>query len=106
MVHVPTDREPTHPGQMPLEEFLRPMDVTLRQLADAIHVPCQRINEPGQRPRRITPSTALRLGKFLGTTPGFWLNLQARWDLYRAQRDEEADLAGIQPMAAPGRTEQ
>jgi len=79
------------------------MDVTPRQLADAIHVPCQRINELVNGRRGITPSTALRLGKFFGMTPGFWLNLQARWDLYRAQRDGEADLADIQPMAAAGR---
>ena len=102
MVRVPTDREPTHPGEMLLEEFLRPMDVTQRQLADAIHVPYQRVNELVNGRRGITPSTALRLGKFFGMTPGFWLNLQARWDLYRAQRDEEADLARIQPMADAG----
>ena len=102
MVRVPTDRKPTHPGEMLLEEFLVPMDVTQRQLADAIHVPCQRINELVNGRRSITPSTALRLAKFFGMTPGFWLNLQARWDLYRAQRDEEADLAGIRPMAAAG----
>ena len=104
MVRVPTHREPTHPGQMLLEEFLRPLDVTQRRLADAIHVPCQRINELVNGRRGITPSTALRLGKFFGMTPGFWLNLQARWDLYRAQRDEEADLAAIQPLAAMRRS--
>ena len=103
MARFPTHREPTHPGEMLLEEFLRPMDVTQRQLADAIHMPYQRINELVNGRRGITPSTALRLGKFLGMTPGFWLNLQARWDLYRTQRAEEADLAGIQPMAASRR---
>ncbi len=102
MVRVPTDRKPTHPGEMLLEEFLVPMDVTQRQLADAIHVPCQRINELVNGRRGITPSTALRLARFFGMTPGFWLNLQARWDLYRTQRDEEADLAGIRPMTAAG----
>lgn len=96
----PTHREPTHPGEMLLEEFLRPMDVTQRQLADAIHVPCQRIDELVNGRRGITPGTALRLGKYFGTTPGFWLNLQLRWDLYRARRDEAADLARIQPMGA------
>lgn len=96
MARIPTHGEPTHPGEMLLEEFLLPMD------ADAIHVPYQRINELVNRRRGITPSTALRLGKFFGMTPGFWLNLQARWDLYHAQRAEEADLAGIQPLAAVG----
>ncbi len=102
MARIPTHREPTHPGEMLLEEFLLPMDVTQRQLADAIHVPYQRINELVNRRRGITPGTALRLGRFFGMTAGFWLNLQARWDLYHAQRAEEADLAGIQPLAAVG----
>lgn len=100
MVRVPTDREPTHPGEMLREEFLVPLDVTQRQLADAIHVPYQRINELINGRRGITPSTALRLARFFGVTPGFWLNLQVRWDLYHAQRSEEAELAGIEPMAA------
>ena len=100
MAPVPTRREPTHPGEMLLQEFLRPMDVTQRQLADAIRVPYRRINELVNGRRGITPSTALRLGKLFRMTPGFWLNLQARWDLYRAQRDAEADLARIRPMAA------
>ncbi len=74
---------------MLLEEFLRPMGVTRRQLAEAIDVPCQQVDELVNGRRGITPSTALRLGKFLGTTPGFWLNLQARWD--RRQHDLQPD---------------
>ena len=75
MVRIPTQREPTHPGEMLLEEFLIPMGVTQRQLADAIHVPYQRINELVNGRRGITPSTALRLAKFFGTSPDFWMNL-------------------------------
>lgn len=82
MVRVPTERVPTHPGEMLLEEFLLPMGLTQRELADAIHVPYQRINEIINGRRGMTPSTALRLAKFFGMSASFWLNLQLRWDLY------------------------
>lgn len=99
MVRIPTHRQPTHPGEMLLEEFLIPMGLTQRELADAIHVPYQRINEIINRRRGITPSTALRLAKFFGTSPDFWLNLQLRWDLYQAQAKEKRMLDIIQPHA-------
>lgn len=97
MVRVPIDREPTHPGEMLLEEFLIPMDLTQRDLAKAIHVPYQRINEIINQRRGITPSTALRLAKFFGVSEEFWLSLQLRWDLYRAKHSEEEFLAKIAP---------
>lgn len=97
MVNVPTDREPTHPGEMLREEFLEPMELTQRELADAIHVPYQRVNEIVNGRRGITASTALRLAKFFGTSAAFWMNLQLRWDLYQAERSEERELAEIQP---------
>jgi addiction module HigA family antidote len=83
---------------MLLEEFLTPMGLTQRELADAIHVPYQRINEIINRRRGITPSTALRLAKFFGMTAGFWMNLQLRWDLYQAQKEEGRVLDTIQPF--------
>lgn len=95
MIRVPTDRPPTHPGKMLLEEFLLPMQVTQRELANAIHVPYQRINEIINGRRGITPGTALRLAKFFGLTPDFWMNLQLRWDLYHAQLSEKDALAKI-----------
>lgn len=100
MVRVPTHREPTHPGEMLLEEFLVPLGVTQRVLANAIHVPYQRINELVNGRRGVTPSTALRLARYLGTSPGFWLNLQTRWDLYQTQRTEDEALAAIIPIEA------
>ncbi len=99
MVRIPTDREPTHPGKMLLEEFLVPMNLTQRELADAIRVPYQRVNELVNGRRGITPSTALRLAKFFGNSEGFWMNLQLRWDLYRAIKSEEGELARIQPLS-------
>jgi antitoxin HigA-1 len=95
-MRVPIHREPTHPGEMLREEFLVPMKITQRELAEAIHVPYQRINELVNQKRGVTPSTALRLGKFFGVSPDFWLNLQMRWELYKAQRVEKREIDLIQ----------
>ena len=100
MVRIPKYREPTHPGEMLLEEFLEPMSITQRELATAIHVPYQRINEIINKRRGITPSTALRLAKFFRVSEDFWMNLQLRWDLYRAMRSEEKELAAIKPYSS------
>ena len=86
MVRIPTHRVPTHPGEMLLEEFLNPVNLTQRELATAIHVPYQRVNELVNGRRGITPSTALRLGRYFDVSAVFWLNLQLRWDLYHATR--------------------
>ena len=97
MVRIPTNRQPTHPGEMLLEEFLSPMEITQRDLADAIHVPYQRINEIVNQRRGITPSTALRLSKYFDVSEDFWLNLQLRWDLYKARKSEKKQLTSIKP---------
>ena len=91
MVRIPENREPTHPGEMLRDEFLIPMNISQRDLANAIHVPYQRVNELINGKRGVTPSTALRLSKFFGVSPDFWLNLQLRWDLYFAQQVEADD---------------
>lgn len=98
MVRIPTHRSPTHPGEMLLEEFLNPMGLTQRQLADAIHVPYQRINDIVNGRRSVSPSTALRLAKFFNMSPEFWMNLQLRWDMYFAQQKENAILKKIAPL--------
>jgi antitoxin HigA-1 len=95
MVRIPTHRQPTHPGEMLAEEFLEPMQISQRHLAYALHVPYQRINELVNQKRGITPSTALRLARFFGMSPDFWLNLQMRWDLFKAQQSEQAELEQI-----------
>ncbi len=103
MVRIPTHRVPTHPGEMLLEEFLVPMELTQRELANAIHVPYQRVNELVNGRRGITPSTALRLAKFFCVSADFWMNLQLRWDLYHARRKEATQLEQIQPhLSGPG----
>ncbi len=98
MVRIPTHREPTHPGEMLLEEFIKPMGITQRELATSIHVPYQRVNEIINMKRGITPSTALRLARFFGMSEDFWLNLQLRWDLYKAKQTESAELSSIIPI--------
>ena len=98
MVRIPTHREPTHPGEMLLAEFLEPMGITQRELAASIHVPYQRVNEIVNKRRGVTPSTALRLAKFFGMTEDFWMNLQLRWDLYGAKQSEAKELGSIRPL--------
>ena len=99
MVRIPTNRAPAHPGEMLIEEFLKPMGITQKQLSLAIHVPFQRINELDNGKRGITPSTALRLSVYFNNTPGFWMNLQQRWDLYWAEVKESDELHRIHSFA-------
>lgn len=101
MIRIPTHRSPTHPGEMLLEEFLKPMGLTQRDLAKAIHVPYQRINEIVNARRGITPSTALRLAKYFRLSADFWMNLQLRWDLYFAKQSESMELKNIKPLYIP-----
>ena len=102
MVRIPTHRAPTHPGEMLLEEFLNPMGLTQRQLAEAIKVPYQRINELINGRRGLTSSTALRLAKFFDISASFWMNLQLRWDLYQAQQREAGVLKKIRRFKKRG----
>jgi antitoxin HigA-1 len=98
MVRIPSDRVPTHPGVMLREEFLDPLGITQRDLANGILVPYQRVNEIINEKRGITPDTALRLAKFFGNTPGFWMNLQLRFDLYQAQKADSEDIKKIKTI--------
>ena len=72
---------PIHPGEILLEEFLKPMCISQYRLAKDINVPARRINEIVQCKRAITPDTALRLSKYFGLSERFWVNLQARFAL-------------------------
>ena len=83
---------------MLLEEFLKPMGITQRNLANAINVSYQRINEIINGRRGITPSTALRLAKVFGVSADFLMNIQLRWDLYFAMKSESDALNDIKPL--------
>lgn len=89
------NRAPTHPGEILLKDFLEPMGVTQRELADALHVPYQRINELVNGKRGVTPSSALRLSAFFGNSTEFWLNLQQSWDIYHAMQEEADEIKSI-----------
>ncbi|MCP5007457.1 MAG: HigA family addiction module antidote protein [Planctomycetes bacterium] len=73
--------DPIHPGEILMEEFLKPMSISQYRLAKDINVPARRINEIVRGKRSITPDTALRLSRFFGLSERFWINLQARYDL-------------------------
>ena len=72
---------PIHPGEILIEEFLKPMGISQYRLAKDINVPARRINEIVQGKRSITPDTALRLSRYFEMSERFWINLQARYDL-------------------------
>ena len=98
MVRVPTHRPPTHPGEMLLEAFLEPLQMTQTELAERIDVPFQRVNSLVNGRRALTPDTALRLSRLFGTSPSFWMNHQLRWDLYHAQQSSRRELQRIKPV--------
>lgn len=80
---LPENRIPTHPGEILLEEFLVPMNVSQVAFAAHIGVPTQRVNEIVRGKRGVTPETAWLFAEALGTSPEFWLNLQSNYDLVR-----------------------
>lgn len=89
---------PIHPGEVLLEDFLTPLEVTQHHLAVAVGVPPRRINEIVHGKRRITADTALRLARYFGTTDRFWLNLQTRYDLEVEKDHLGAALDRIHPL--------
>jgi len=89
-----------HPGEILLEEFLKPMDISQNRLARAMGVPPRRINEIVHGKRSITADTALRLSHALGTTEQFWMGLQAEYDLEEARKSSGNQLGKIENVAA------
>ena len=84
--------EPITPGEILLEEFMKPMNITQAQLARDIHVPPNRISQIIRGKREITADTALRLGKYFGIEPEFWLNLQVRYNMKVAKANLEKKI--------------
>jgi addiction module HigA family antidote len=83
---------PIHPGEILLEEFLKPLDMSMNQLAIELRVPASRINAIVEGERSISADTALRLGRYFGISPEFWINLQATYDLRIARRELEEQI--------------
>jgi addiction module HigA family antidote len=94
---IPENRIPTHPGEVLLAEFLIPLGITQVAFAEHIGVPVQRINEIIRGKRGVSPESAWLFAQALGTSPEFWLNLQANHDLARSRPQQR-----IAPIAVPG----
>ena len=93
-----TKRLPVHPGEVLRDEFLRPMNLSGGAVARAVGVPRTRIERVADQKMGITADTALRLAKFLRTTPMFWLDLQAQYDLECCRDEIGAELGKIEPV--------
>ena len=92
---------PIHPGEILREEFLEPLGLSAHALAQALRIPAPRVNDIVRERRSVTPDTALRLARHLGTTAQFWLNLQASYDLKIAMRESGAKIRKeVEPRAA------
>lgn len=89
-----------HPGEILAAEFMRPLRLSQNALARSIHVPPRRINELVQGKRAVTADTDLRLARYFGMSEGFFLGLQADYDLMQRKREIAAELDSIQPRAA------
>ncbi len=90
---LPKNRKPTHPGEILWEEFLKPKKMSQQKLAHQMGVPIQRVNTLINGKRGITPETAILLARILKTTPQFWMNLQAHYDLYLAAQEMKDQAA-------------
>lgn len=91
---IPENRIPTHPGEILLEEFLVPLEMTQVALAGHLQIPTQRINEIVRGKRGITPETAWLLAEAFGTPPQFWLNLQMNYDLAHSRPKRRVGIGG------------
>lgn len=96
---LPRLRPPTHPGEMVLEEYLKPLGISQSAFAIRLGVSFPRLNEIIRGKRSVTPDTALRLARVLGVSAGFWLGLQQDWDLWHAMHSLEAEeIATLEPL--------
>ena len=100
---LPSERPPTHPGEMLLEEFLKPLGISQSAFAVRLGVSFPRLNEIVRGKRAVTSDTALRLERVLGMSADFWLGLQQDWDLWHARRgDIAANIAQLEPLVRSG----
>ena len=100
---LPTHRPPTHPGEMLLEEFLKPLGISQSAFAIQLGVSFPRLNEVINAKRSVTPDTALRLAQVTGMSADFWLGLQQDWDLWHILRSKEAArIARLKPLSGAG----
>ena len=102
---LPRHRPPTPPGEMLLEEFIKPLGLTQTELAGLLGVSFPRLNEVVRGRRAVTPDTALRLARVLGMPAGFWLGLQQDWELWHAMNGPAAEeISRLKPLRRDGKT--
>ncbi|MBI3949735.1 MAG: HigA family addiction module antidote protein [Acidobacteria bacterium] len=100
---LPAQRPPTHPGEMLLEEFLKPLGISQSAFAVRLGISYPRLNEIIRGKRSVTPDIALRLARVLGMSADFWLGLQQDWELWHALRGENAAaIAQLEPLRRVG----
>ena len=97
-IMLPENRIPTHPGEILLEEFLKPSGITQVAFAKHIEVPLQRVNEIIRGKRGVTPETAWLFSQALGTTPELWMNLQRNYDLAKTRRQKKISKLQLDPF--------
>ncbi|SLM28380.1 Plasmid maintenance system antidote protein, XRE family [Desulfamplus magnetovallimortis] len=96
---LPKHRPPTHPGEMLLEEFVKPLKITQTELAQKLGVSYPRLNQIIKGYRSVTPDTALRLSQVVGMSADFWLGLQQDWDLWHAINSSKfIEIKKLQPI--------
>src|SRR3989337_1651994 len=94
-------RPPIHPGLMLKEDLLDPLGLSINQVARALHVPANRLNQIVHGKRAITPDTSLRLARYFGFTPGYWMNLQTHYDFEIVRRQSMQKIEGqVKPREA------
>lgn len=99
---LPEKRPPNHPGEMLLEEFVKPLNITQTELALKLGVSYPRLNEIIKGKRSVTPDTALRLSRVVGMSADFWLGLQQDWDLWHAMNSPKAqEIKKLKPISTP-----
>lgn len=95
---MPKTLPPVHPGEVLLEEFMKPLGISINALARELHIPVSRVSKIVNGGRDITPDTALRAARYFGTSPEFWLNLQTRYDLLTAKPTEKIIREQVHPL--------
>ncbi len=98
--NLPTHRAPTHPGEMLLEEYIKPLALTQTEVAQRLGISFPRLNEILNGKRPVTIDTALRLAQLFNASAAFWLNLQRDWDLWHALQAPDPAIARIKPLKA------
>ena len=97
---IVVSREPIHPGEFLREEYMPELGLTVAGLAQRIGVTRQTINDIVREKRALSPDMCLRLGRLFGTTPQFWMNMQAKVDIWKSLEEHRDDIEAIEPIAA------